>query len=214
MTPEAKTSALALGVVILGAGQSRRMRTPKLLLPWGQTSVLGHLIEQWQKLGAEQIVVVSAAGDHVLAAELDRLGFPVENRVHNPAPDRGMFSSIQCAARWLGWKRSLTHWGIVLGDQPHLRPETLQALVGFSAAHPKKICLPWSRGHRRHPVLLPKERFIQLADSTTTDLKEFLGKMASEVSICESDDPGLGLDIDRPEEYQRAMALGIKEPKR
>ncbi len=214
MTPEAKTSALALGVVILAAGQSRRMGTPKLLLSWGQTSVLGHLVEQWQKLGAEQIVVVSAAGDHVLAAELDRLGFPVENRVHNPAPDRGMFSSIQCAARWLGWKRSLTHWGIVLGDQPHLRPETLQALVGFSAAHPKKICLPWSRGHRRHPVLLPKERFIQLADSTTTDLKEFLGKMASEVSICESDDPGLGLDIDRPEEYQRAMALGIKEPKR
>ncbi len=186
------------------------MRTPKLLLPWGQTSVLGHLIEQWQKLGAEQIVVVSAAGDHVLAAELDRLGFPVENRVHNPAPDRGMFSSIQCAARWLGWKRSLTHWGIVLGDQPHLRPETLQALVGFSAAHPKKICLPWSRGHRRHPVLLPKERFIQLADSTTTDLKEFLGKMAAEVSICESDDPGLGLDIDQPEEYQWALELGVK----
>ncbi len=214
MTPVAKTNALAFGVVILAAGQSSRMGTPKLLLPWGQTSVLGHLIEQWQKLGVEQVVVVSAAGDQTLVAELDRLGFAADNRVYNPAPDRGMFSSIQCAARWLGWKRSLTHWGIVLGDQPHLRPETLQALLAFSIAHREKICLPWSRGHRRHPVLLPKERFIQLADSTTTDLKEFLGKMAAEVSICESDDPGLGLDIDRPEEYQRAMALGIKEAKR
>ncbi len=210
MTPEAKTSALALGVVILAAGQSRRMGTPKLLLSWGQTSVLGHLVEQWQKLGADQIVVVSAAGDRTLVAELDRLGFAADNRVYNPAPDRGMFSSIQCAARWPGWKRSLTHWAIVLGDQPHLRSETLQALLDFSAGHPEKICLPGQGGHRRHPVLLPKERFIQLADSTTTDLKEFLGKMAAEVSICESDDPGLGLDIDRPEEYQWALELGVK----
>jgi len=186
------------------------MGTPKLLLSWGQTSVLGHLVEQWQKLGADQIVVVSAAGDRTLVAELDRLGFAADNRVYNPAPDRGMFSSIQCAARWPGWKRSLTHWAIVLGDQPHLRSETLQALLDFSAGHPEKICLPGQGGHRRHPVLLPKERFIQLADSTTTDLKEFLGKMASEVSICESDDPGLGLDIDRPEEYQWALELGVK----
>jgi len=189
------------------------MGTPKLLLPWGQTSVLGHLIEQWQKLGVEQVVVVSAAGDQTLVAELDRLGFAADNRVYNPAPDRGMFSSIQCAAQWPGWKRSLTHWAIVLGDQPHLRPGTLQALLDFSAAHREKICLPWSRGHRRHPVLLPKERFIQLADSTTTDLKEFLATIASEVAVCELDDPGLGLDIDRPEDYQWALELGVKELK-
>ena len=213
MTPVAKTNALAFGVVILAAGQSSRMGTPKLLLPWGQTSVLGHLIEQWQKLGAEQIVVVSAAGDQSLVAELDRLGFAADNRVYNPAPDRGMFSSIQCAAQWPGWKRSLTHWAIVLGDQPHLRPGMLQALLAFIAGHPEKICLPGQGGHRRHPVLLPKQCFIQLADSTTTDLKEFLGKMAAEVSICESDDPGLGLDIDRPEEYQWALELGVKELK-
>jgi len=186
------------------------MGTPKLLLPWGKTSVLGHLIEQWQRLGAEQIVVLSAAGDKVLAAELDRLGFAADNRVYNPAPARGMFSSIQCAAQWPGWKRSLTHWAIVLGDQPHLRPQTLDALLDFSAGHPEKICLPGQGGHRRHPVLLPKERFSQLADSTTTDLKEFLGTMTPQVSICELDDPGLGLDIDLPDEYQRAMDLGVK----
>ena len=42
----------AIGVIILGAGASSRMGRPKLLLPWGDTSVIGHLIRQWQALGA------------------------------------------------------------------------------------------------------------------------------------------------------------------
>ncbi len=56
----------ALGVVILGAGASSRMGQCKLLLPWGNTSVIGHLIRQWQSLTAHQIAVVLAAGDEVL----------------------------------------------------------------------------------------------------------------------------------------------------
>ena len=44
--------SFSVGVVILAAGRSARMGRPKLLLPWGETSVLGHLIKQWQALGA------------------------------------------------------------------------------------------------------------------------------------------------------------------
>ena len=98
---------------------------------------------------------------------------------------------------------------LVVAKDP-AQQQTLHALLDFSAGHPEKICLPGQGGHRRHPVLLPKERFSQLADSTTTDLKEFLGTMTPQVSICELDDPGLGLDIDLPDEYQRAMDLGVK----
>ncbi|HOW79579.1 MAG TPA: NTP transferase domain-containing protein, partial [Verrucomicrobiota bacterium] len=83
LAPAAGTPAL--GVVLLAAGRSARMGKPKLLLPWGGTSVLGHLIRQWQSLGAAQLSVVCAAGDSALAAELDRLGFPAENRILNPA---------------------------------------------------------------------------------------------------------------------------------
>ena len=111
--------AFFLGVVLLAAGRSTRMGKPKLLLPWGRTSVLGHLIKQWKALGAKQIAVVCAPDDGAMRVELDRLGFPVQDRIINPAPDRGMFSSIQCAAQWSGWQAALTHWAIVLGDQPH-----------------------------------------------------------------------------------------------
>jgi len=186
------------------------MGKPKLLLPWGGSSVLGHLIEQWQALGAKQITVVCASANQAIQAELDRLGFPVEHRIYNPAPERGMFSSIQCAARWAGWQAALTHWAIVLGDQPHLQLETLRRVLDCSAAQPAQVCQPARRGHACHPVLLPKTAFRQLARSTAETLKEFLAVQSRQAAFCEVDDPGLELDIDRPEDYDKAVELAAK----
>lgn len=194
-----------LGVIVLAAGRSARMGRPKLLLPWGTTSILGHLLEVWRCLGARQVVVVCAAGDATLAGELDRLGFPAADWVVNPAPEQGMFSSIQCAARWDGWSAGLSHWAIILGDQPHLQANTLRRLIDLAAAEPGKICQPSRDGQRRHPVLLPKAVFKRLAESGANNLKEFLG--AGEIASFESDDAGLDLDIDRPEDYSKAKAL-------
>jgi molybdenum cofactor cytidylyltransferase len=212
MTRPAAERAFSVGVIILAAGRSARMGRPKLLLPWNQTSVLGHLIEQWQTLEAEQIAVVCAPGDVAVRAELDRLGFAEANRIGNPAPERGMFSSIQCAAQWSGWQASLTHWAIVLGDQPHLQPQTLRRVLEFSAALPARASQPARRDHGRHPVLLPKALFQQLADSTAPTLKEFLATRPGEVALCEVDDPGMEVDIDRPEDYSKAIDLASKRP--
>src|SRR5205823_9731144 len=145
-------AVLDFGVVILAAGASSRMGKPKLLLPWGVTSVLGHLIGQWKAMRAGQIATVWASGDQAVSAELDRLDFPRVHRVVNPTPERGMFSSIQCAARWGGWNAELTHWTIALGDQPHLRPDTLRALLHFAGAQSNQVCQPSPRGRPRHPV--------------------------------------------------------------
>jgi molybdenum cofactor cytidylyltransferase len=183
------------------------MGQPKLLLPWGGTSVLGHLIDQWVALGAKQIAVVWASVDLGLREEMDRLGLAKENRISNPAPERGMFSSIQSAAQWPGWDAALTHRAIVLGDQPHLGPETLRQVLGFSAAHPDKVCQPARRGHGRHPVLLPETVFRQLAATTAATLKEFLAVQPQALALCEMDDPGLDLDIDRPEDYHQALGI-------
>jgi len=244
----------SVGVVVLAAGRSTRMGRPKLLLPWGRTSVLGHLIDQWEGLGAKQIAVVCAADNSArispaqvaadgsrrclscgksaptavggyavpvgdarsescepaIQAELDRLGFPARNRIINPAPERGMFSSIQCAAQWPGWDAALTHWAIVLGDQPHLQPQTLLQVLAFTAAHTTRVCQPARHGHRRHPVLLPKAVFRELAASTAASLKEFLGAMPQELALCEVDDPGLELDIDTAEDYDKAVDMAAK----
>lgn len=198
---------MPLGVILLAAGASSRMGWPKLLLPWGETSILGHLIAQWQNLGAEQIVVVCAEGDAAMRAELDRLGFSAGLRIFNPQPARGMFSSVQCAALWNGWKPQLSHWTISLGDQPHVRTETLRALIDFAAAHPDDICQPGRQGRRRHPVVLPAPVFKQLRNAADETLKQFLERVSASRAVCELEDPGLDLDLDTPADYERAFQL-------
>jgi molybdenum cofactor cytidylyltransferase len=193
---------LALGVVILGAGASARMGRPKLLLPWGETSVVGHLVGQWQALGAGQIAVVHRPGDAPFVAELDRLNFPAQNRIENPRPERGMFSSIVCAANWNGWKKEISNWAIVLGDQPHLRPETLRQLLEFSAQNPETVCQPVFDGHTRHPVILPRTAFDELKNSAAATLKDFLKLVRLPRVHCVVADPGLSLDMDTPADYK------------
>ncbi|MDB6108427.1 MAG: uncharacterized protein JWR69_177 [Pedosphaera sp.] len=200
---------ISLAAIILAAGRSSRMGRPKLLLPWGKTSVLGHLLELWTKLPSNQIAVVCAPGDALIQTELNRLAFPLEPRVLNPEPERGMFSSIQCAARWSGWKTTLTHWAIVLGDQPHLLPGTLTSLMTATAQNPGKICQPVHNGQPRHPVLLPRSAFERLQRSEDETLKQFLHPMADNVTLIELNDPGLDLDIDHPEDYEKALQFSF-----
>lgn len=194
----------ALGAVILAAGASTRMGRPKMLLPWRGTSILGHTIQQWQALAA-QTAVVCAGETHPVWSELEALEVPRDGRIVNPHPELGMFESIRSAARWNGWKERLTHWALILGDQPHVRTGTLRRLVEFAQAHSKQLCQPFQGGHRHHPVFLPKEAFLQLGETEATTLKSFLEPLRPGTALCEIDDPGIALDLDRPEDYREAQ---------
>jgi molybdenum cofactor cytidylyltransferase len=204
-SPGGKPLLPPFAVVILGAGASSRMGRPKLLLPWNDTTIIGHLISQWKTLGAAQIAVVCRPNDEALGAELDRLGFPAQDRIANSRPERGMFSSILCAAKWSGWKKEITRWAIVLGDQPHLRLETLRALLEFSLRHADAICQPKFAGHARHPVILPRAAFEKLKRSRAKTLKTFLKLVSLRRVQYSVDDPGLALDLDTPADYQRVQ---------
>ena len=199
-------SPIKIGVIILGAGASSRMGRPKLLLPWKGSTVVGHLIRQWRELGAGQITVVHRPNDPPMTAELDRLGFPARDRIENPQPERGMFSSIACAADWDGWKPETGAWVITLGDQPHLRLETLRSLLEFHAAHADAICQPEFDGRARHPVILPRRAFDGLKTTSAGTLEIFLKLIPCQHVQCRINDPGLALDMDTPEDYKRAKA--------
>jgi len=195
-----------LGVIILGAGASARMGRPKLLLPWRDTTVIGHLLAQWREIGAGQIAVVLRANDPALAAELDRLNFSKSDRIENPQPERGMFSSVVCAGNWSGWRPEISSWAIVLGDQPHLQLETLRQLLEFSDQNEDSICQPVFGGRSRHPVILPQSTFAELSNTGAATLKDFL-KLAKAPRVqCSVADAGLSLDMDTPEDYKRLSA--------
>ena len=198
---------MPLGVVILAAGASRRMGRPKLLLPWQETTVIGHILHQWREIGASQIVIVHRPNDGDLFSEMDRLNFSAQNRIENSQPDRGMFSSILCAARWSGWNGEVSSWAIVLGDQPHLRRETLKGLVDFHFRHVDLVCQPFYGDHERHPVILPRHVFEKLKISDAETLKDFLKLISSATVKYPMDDIGLALDMDTPEDYKRLQHL-------
>src|SRR2546426_403753 len=134
-------------VVLLAAGASSRMGRPKLLLPWLGTTVLGHLLHLWREMGAAQLAVVTAPANRPVAAELVRAGVLKRDCIINPEPERGMMSSIRCAALWPGWKAGLSHFLLTLGDQPHVQTLTLRSLLDFAGAHPGQVCQP-ARGGR------------------------------------------------------------------
>jgi molybdenum cofactor cytidylyltransferase len=196
-------TAPAFGVVILGAGASSRMGRPKLLLPWRDTTVIGTILRQWRELGARQIAVVHRSDDAPLFAELDRLNFPAEDRIENPQPERGMFSSVVCAANWSGWRPEITSWAVTLGDQPHLNSDTLRRLLEFSAQNTGAICQPEFDGHTRHPVILPRAAFAELKCTPAATLNDFLKQIALPRVQCSVADAGLSLDMDTPDDYKR-----------
>jgi molybdenum cofactor cytidylyltransferase len=196
----------SLGVVILGAGASARMGQPKLLLPWRDTTVIGGIVSQWRALGAAQIVIVLRPNDSALAAELDRLKISPAERLKNPHPERGMFSSIVCAASWSGWRPEISHWVIALGDQPHLQTEMLRQLLSFAAQNKEAICQPMSGGRLAHPVILPLSAWAGLKMTRATTLKDFLKLTATARVQLEVNDGGLLLDMDTPEDYKRLQS--------
>ena len=141
-----------------------------------------------------------------MEAELARLGVSKQDHIINHRAQEGMFSSVRCAAQWSGWSELTTHFVIALGDQPHLRRETLEALMDFATAHPDKICQPGREGHGLHPVVLPRKYFKKLvgtsAETLQGDLLQLIG--AKNVELMETDDAGADLDIDSPEDYEKA----------
>jgi molybdenum cofactor cytidylyltransferase len=188
-----------LQAVILAAGRSTRMGRPKMLMPWGKTTVIGQIISQWRVIGARVAVVIS--NDKDLSDELDRLGISQDQRIVNPEPEHGMFSSILCAARWPRWRIGAGPWAIVLGDQPHLSQDTLGQLIRFWQKLPDKICQPEWHGRPKHPVILPRTDFLALRNTVAADLKDFL--RGREVDLMKSTDAGLESDLDFPEDYER-----------
>ena len=128
---------VAFGVVILAAGASTRMGRCKLLLPWGDKTILTHLLDQWRSTGAAQIAPVIDPSNQLLRKALADAGFSPSDWIENPSPQLGMFSSLQEASRWTGWLSTLTHWIISLGDQPHIQISTLRLLLDAARKIPR-----------------------------------------------------------------------------
>ena len=120
------------GVVILGAGASSRMGRPKLLLPWRDTTVIGHLSGNGANSARRKSP--SSTGQTTRRWPPNWTGwiFRAHDRIENPQPERGMFSSILCAANWPGWKEEIAKLGHRAGRPAAFASGNAAAIAGIS----------------------------------------------------------------------------------
>lgn len=202
---------VALAAVVPAAGRSERMGRDKLLLPWGESVVVGAVVEALRGGGVERVAVVAAADN-------DRLVRWARSRdvilAINPRPERGMLSSILEGIEALGGVEDLVagRCGLLIcpGDHPALRDETVRA-VAAALGEGVAVAVPVVSGRRGHPLgIAPRLLGDILRLDPGVGLRELLElHPAHEVVV---DDPGALLDVDRPADYERALAERPPDP--
>ncbi len=186
--------------IVLGAGRSRRMGRPKLLLPWESGTIIGSLIDAFEAGGVESITVV-------VAEEEDALSHWIRNRglglTVNPDPSRGMLSSLWQALDFLGGASHLRKEGVALlispADYPLVRRSTVKALLAKGTVDQLRI--PTYLGRRGHPLWIPPSALPEIPQ---LPLNQGLKALRNRVKYTEVpvDDPGILQDIDTPQDYE------------
>jgi len=183
--------------VILAAGESRRMGTQKLLLPFGDATVVEAVVRTALASGIDRAVAVLGADREAVRAKLESSG--VDFAVNEMFAD-GMLSSIQTGFRVLPPEAEAAV--IMLGDQPFLPPSVVDTVVRGYRESLKGIVIPVFRTRRGHPVLVDlKYRDEVLALDPADGLRRLMRTHPEDIAEVEVDDANILRDLDTPEDY-------------
>jgi molybdenum cofactor cytidylyltransferase len=183
--------------VILAAGESRRMGTQKLLLPFGETTVVEAVVRTALDSRIDRALTVLGSDRDAIRLRLAPYG--VEFAV-NEDFKRGMLSSVQTGIRALPAEAEAAV--VMLGDQPFLPARVVDAVIGAYRASGKGIIVPAFRGRRGHPILIGLEyRDEALSLDPAVGLRQLLAAHPDDVFEAEVDDTNILRDLDLPEDY-------------
>lgn len=189
-----------IAALILAAGQSRRMGRPKMPLPWGDSTVLGHVIQVLRAAGVRDVLVVT--GGNNAAAEDIAHGCDAQT-VFNPGyADEEMLSSLQVGLRALSEETPAAL--IALGDQPQIQEETVRRIRDEYMRISAPLIVPSHRMRRGHPWLVARELWDAVfAMRSPQTPRDFLNLHASEIHYIVMDTPSILQDLDTPEDYRQ-----------
>jgi molybdenum cofactor cytidylyltransferase len=223
-----------LAAVILSAGESSRMGSPKALVPFRGRTFLGHLLEVIraskdepvaqkpvaqssssrvensrtdQRIGVTR-VVLGAGAEEIRA----RLGLDPASVVINADWRSGQLSSIQAAIRSLspaavGAEPGEDADGVMLFlvDHPLVSSQLVSALIRRFYESGKAIVLPTFQGHRGHPVIFARRLFAELlAADLTKGAREVVWAHADDVLETPTEEEGVVMNLNDPEALRRA----------
>ncbi len=191
--------------LVPAAGAARRMGRPKLLLPWQGTTLLDHLVQSLRQGGADRLVLVVRPDDGALADWAAAAG--VDSTV-NPDPARGMLSSVWSGLSSLGAAAVAQVAEALLvcpADHPAIRAETVAALLAQLRAG-ALLAVPTHGGQRGHPLAIAPALVTEILElDPAVGLRQLMQRHPELLVELAVDDPGVVLDIDTPEDYDRLL---------
>ncbi len=190
-----------ISAIILAAGESRRMGQPKMLLPWGDQTVIEHVVNTFLRAGIEDLVVVTGGGHEQVEKAVKR--YPVRN-IHNWNYAAGeMLSSIQCGLREMPESTQAALIG--LGDQPQIEQQSVRAICDTYKETDSALIVPSFQMKRGHPWLVARPLWNEiLALQPPSTPREFLKDHSDQVRYVNLDTPTILADLDTPEDYDKA----------
>jgi CTP:molybdopterin cytidylyltransferase MocA len=203
---------LMVPAAVLSAGASSRMGRPKALLDLAGEPFLSRIARTLRLGGADDLVVVTGPHDAEIRAWIDgaadRIG-PLRV-VHNPRHESGQLTSVLAALA------TIDHPGVhamlvTLVDLPLVLPATVSALLAAWRASRAPVVRPSFGGRHGHPVVFDRAVFDALRraplDQGARGVVHALGAAVLDVT---TDDEGVCLDVDTPEDHARAIELAAR----
>ena len=202
LTPDRVTSRLF--ALIPAAGRSRRMGSPKLLLPWNGSTVIEQLLNALTRPEITAVFVVVRPDDLELQAVLQRTVAIAVVPDHDP-PD--MRDSVELGLQAI---RDRFHpddndsWLLIPADHPLIEPEVLDGMLLRWSSGDSAALVPKFGDRRGHPTLLRwslAARAEQLPHEV--GINALLRSEPNLVSEWLTDRESVLADLDTPEDYAR-----------
>jgi molybdenum cofactor cytidylyltransferase len=190
-----------VSAILLGAGESKRMGTNKLTLPWGKETVFKHCVDTLLRSDIDEVIVVLSRKTVAMKGVLESAGAKV---VLNPFYRSGMSTSIRRGIRAVD--PASEGILIALGDQPFLRSATINALVRAFAMRDRPIIVPSFRGQRGHPVIFHKKYANELLRlKGDVGAKSIVERHPGDLRSVRVRSEGVVRDIDTRDDYRKGM---------
>jgi molybdenum cofactor cytidylyltransferase len=190
--------------VVLSAGESSRMGRPKALLPIDGVRFIENIVNALKKTRVGKIVIVLGHNAGEIQEKIADLPATI---VVNPDYQKGQLSSLVTAIRDIeSWATFADVDALLvhLVDHPFVNPALVDLMIERFYQSRKLIVVPRYRGRRGHPVIFSRELFAELSNAPLEEgAKSVVHAHQNETLEIDTEDPGVTVDIDTPEEYRQ-----------
>jgi len=186
--------------VVLSAGESSRMGSPKALLPIEGQTFIEKIVAALKQTPVARVAVILGHNAEEMKRRIEHL--PVEILV-NPDYKLGQLSSLQVAVRRLESGTDCDGMLVHLVDHPYIDPVLVERMIQRFYETKKLIVVPRYGAKRGHPVIFSRQLFDELlAAPMDQGAKAVVNAHRDDTLEIDTQDSGVTVDIDTPELYR------------